>query len=464
MIRNVTLKPESKKFPGILFLVFFLLAPSSYGDEELPPLPPAPLVLTSARPEHFSPDYWVGKLPNPDKPLLTEEQLKRFNEGIHQELSDAVDLFAMESARSGKSIRDQIRLEFKAVRGRKLYGVDDKVVPKTIFDEMIKPLEQVEKIPAKIKLRWGTAVRPASVRSLPSPVKMFEKLRDYEFDMLQFTQIKLWTPVAIYHTSSDGKWFYLQAPYIRGWVQSKDIALFETRSKLQEFVKSKNFLVVTGESVPIFSDASVQDFFQRASMGTILPLAGKTEKADAVWMPFRGEGGKVRIGKAYLHRKSDVSAGFPAYTPRNIIHQAFKLLGARYGWGGTYNGRDCSGFIQDIFLSVGVEMPRASKWQSYVGTQIDHFKPYEDAERKAAAIRSGFPGVTLLTMPMHQMIYLGEENGQFYVIHSTWAERVSMTSDQKLRVNQVVVSDLTLNGNSYLGSLFDRIISVNEVT
>ena len=71
--------------------------------------------------------------------------------------------------------------------------------------------------------------------------------------------------------------------------------------------------------------------------------------------------------------------------------------------------------------------------------------------------------MTLIKMPSHMMLYLGEVNGQFYVIHSTWAERYSKDSDAKNRINQVVVSDLTLNGKSYLGSLFDRITAINEV-
>jgi len=98
-----------------------------------------------------------------------------------------------------------------------------------------------------------------------------------------------------------------------------------------------------------------------------------------------------------------------------------------------------------------------------VGTQLNHFGYKEDREAKLATLQSATPGITLLRMPKHQMIYLGEENGQFYAIHSTWAERISMTSDEKRRINQVVVSDLTLNGHSYLGSLFDRIISMNEI-
>jgi len=68
-------------------------------------------------------------------------------------------------------------------------------------------------------------------------------------------------------------------------------------------------------------------------------------------------------------------------------------------------------------------------------------------------------------MPKHQMIYLGTVNDQFYVIHSTWAERTGedKAADEKNRINQVVVSDLELNGRSWVGSLFDRILSINEV-
>jgi len=111
-----------------------------------------------------------------------------------------------------------------------------------------------------------------------------------------------------------------------------------------------------------------------------------------------------------------------------------------------------------------VDMPRNSKPQTFVGTQIDHFEPFEGAERKKIALRAAMPGLTILRMPHHIMLYLGEVDGKFYVIHSTWAERISMTSDEKNRINQVVVTDLDLNGRSRVGSLFDRIISISEVS
>ena len=127
------------------------------------------------------------------------------------------------------------------------------------------------------------------------------------------------------------------------------------------------------------------------------------------------------------------------------------------------NGRDCSGFTHDVFLSLGLDMPRDSKDQALVGTQLGHFESFQDTEGKVQVLRSATPGITLLRKPLHLMLYLGEVDGQFFIIHSTWAERVSKTSDEKNRINQVIVSDMTLNGKSYVGSLFDRIEAITEL-
>ena len=430
---------------------------------DLPPLPKGPLILTSVKPAQLSADYWIRRMPDADRVLKTPRELKAFNDDIHAMIKDCIDIFKTDAVRAGKPVREQMELEYRAIGGRILFGLDGKRIPKEIFLEKIRPLMQTDKVPARIKMKWGAAVRQTSIRALPSEVKMLEQVGDVEFDQLQFTQIKLWTPVGIYHASKDGKWVYVQAPYSRGWVRAKDIALFSGRDEIKKKVKTARFLVVTGESIPVYSDENLTKRYQRPSMGTILPLARKTAAAYEIWVPVLQPDGNARLKKAYVSLKSDVSDGFLPYTKRNIVREAFKLLGARYGWGGTYNGRDCSGFTHDIFLTLGVEMPRDSKSQGFIGTQIDHFEYKEDTGRKLAALREATPGLTLLRMPKHQMLYLGQENGQFYIIHCTWAERISMTSDEKNRINQVVVSDLQLNGKSHLGSLFDRIISISEI-
>ncbi|MFA5159533.1 MAG: SH3 domain-containing protein [Candidatus Omnitrophota bacterium] len=453
---------------NILFLLAFLfIFPAAYADEELPPLPKSPMILTSATPAMQSPEYWIKRIPGAEKPIKTMDQMKHFNDEIKNMVPENIDVLKVDKSRPGKAVIDQLQLEYSTLKNRKLFDANDKTVSQSFFEEKVRPIMQIDQVPSKIKVKWGVATRATSVRAIPTMVKMIEGKGDVEFDQLQFTLIKLWTPVAIYHESSDGKWLYLQAPYVRGWVKAKDIAIFPDREELKTRLKSGSFLVVTGESVRVFRDASLKDVFQRLSMGTMIPMASSkfSDGPYPVWMPYRKEGGDVGLTRCYISRKSDVTKGFPVYSQANVIRQAFKLLGARYGWGGMYNGRDCSGFTHDVFLSLGVDLPRDSKQQAMVGTQLGYFEPFQnDAERKAA-LKSARPGITLLKMPHHQMIYLGIVNNQFYVIHSTWAERTGddRLADEKNRINQVVVSDLELNGRSYIGSLFDRIVSINEI-
>ncbi len=431
--------------------------------EAMPALPQGPLVLTNTTPEQLTPDYWINRLPNADKVLKTPEQLKFFNKEIDMMIKERVDIFESGVLASGTQYRNLIKSEYEIIAGRKLFDIHNKYFPKEYFPTKIEAIVNSKAVPDKLSIRWGAAVRPTSVRALPTSVKMLEEKDDIEFDQLQFSLIKIWTPVAIIHTSGDGQWYFVQAPYVRGWVKSKHIAIFPSRKALEEKVKAEKFVVILGEHEPICVDPECRQATQDASMGTVIPLVQKTQSSYTIEMPIRQSDGSVRVKQYYLRGKADVHIGFPAYTQRNIIRQAFKLLGQRYGWGGMYYGRDCSGFVHDVFLSMGVDMPRDSDQQAMIGTQLGFYEPFEQAGQKAAALRVGTPGITLLKMPMHMMIYLGEVDGRFFIIHSTWAERVSMTSDEKNRINQVVVSDTSLNGRSYLGTLFDRTISINEL-
>ncbi len=455
--------------PLVLVLIAGLFLGGNYrlgfseDGEYLPPLPSGPLVLTSVQPEQLSAEYWINRLPNPDQVLKTPEELAEFNQEILSMAPDRADIFKTDRLPRGAEIRSVITEEYATVSNRKLFDVGGAVIPKSFFESKIKPVIQYHQVPDRVRFRWGAAAKPTSVRALPTHIEMLEEVGDIEFDQLQYTLIKLWTPVVIYHESSDGKWYYIQAPYVRGWVQSRDIALFETQSALKNMVRSGSFLVVTGESIPVFSDAERTALWLRPTMGTVLPLLRKDEPNFVVSRPIRGENGGIILKEGFVSRESDVSIGFPPYTQRHVIRQAFKLLGARYGWGGMYNGRDCSGFTHDVFLSLGVDLPRDSKSQVLIGTQLGHFEPFQNTDEKVNALRSATPGITLIRKPLHMMLYLGEVEGQFYIIHSTWAERISKTSDEKNRINQVVVSDMTLNGNSYLGSLFDRSESMNEL-
>lgn len=54
-----------------------------------------------------------------------------------------------------------------------------------------------------------------------------------------------------------------------------------------------------------------------------------------------------------------------------IISRAYDLKGVPYVWGGTTtSGFDCSGFVQYVFRSVGISLPRTAEGQYNVGTPV----------------------------------------------------------------------------------------------
>lgn len=449
------------------FLVYVLMVMPLQAQElekVLPPLPKGPLLLTSATPEMQKADFWISRLPEPDKLLKTDAQVEAFNKEIETFSNDRKDVFKIKSTASGKEIKSLIKNEYEAIAGRKLFDKNDKYIPKTFFTETVKPNIRMEDIPTKIKVRWGAAVKHASVRVIPTDKGMLEEKGDVEFDMVQNTKFKIWTPLAVYHTTKDGAWSYVQGTYARGWVKSRDIAIFETQDRLKSFVaRKRDFLIVTGLDIPVFSNPGLTDVRAVVQMGSKLPLQGETGNYFESVIPVRGQGGSAVLEKIYVSKASDISKGRLPYTQRNMIRQAFKLLASRYGWGSFYDGRDCSGFTFDAFMSMGIEIPRNSKEQGVIGTFLNGFEPFTSEQQKIATLAVAKEGITLIRMPSHIMLYLGQINGMHYVIHSTWAERYSMTDDSKNRINQTVVSDLTLNGKSRVGSLFHRIVSINEV-
>lgn len=118
-----------------------------------------------------------------------------------------------------------------------------------------------------------------------------------------------------------------------------------------------------------------------------------------------------------LQRKLDSAPDYLPLTRANLIRQAFKFLGERYGWGHLYNGRDCSGFVSDVYRSMGVQLPRNSGDQAR-SPALRHrlFGPGDSHETRMRALAEAQVG-DLIYIPGHVMMFLGRVDGEPYVIH-----------------------------------------------
>ncbi|MFA4916596.1 MAG: NlpC/P60 family protein [Syntrophales bacterium] len=164
-------------------------------------------------------------------------------------------------------------------------------------------------------------------------------------------------------------------------------------------------------------------------------------------------------------RKEDVHIGYLSYTPRTIIERAFALINEPYGWGGMYGEQDCSRYIQEVFATVGIHLPRNSSKQAQVGKLIAEFNDETKKEEiEETIIEKAVGGVSLLYMRDHIMIYLGSTDNKAYAIHDTWGYRQNTWRGDIVRViDRVAVTDLYLGKGSQKGSYLKQIRSVRII-
>src|SRR3546814_7378157 len=96
----------------------------------------------------------------------------------------------------------------------------------------------------------------------------------------------------------------------------------------------------------------------------------------------------------------------------NLIRQAFKFLGERYGWGHSYGTRDCSGFVSEIYRSFGVQLPRNTSAQS-VSPALNRLAfDAGDSRDKRMEAASGLQVGDLVYIPGHVMMRSEEHTSE----------------------------------------------------
>jgi cell wall-associated NlpC family hydrolase len=210
-------------------------------------------------------------------------------------------------------------------------------------------------------------------------------------------------------------------------------------------------------------------------MGTRVPLASiapdqlvNGQHPYSSWileLPVRREDGKLGFAPALLQRNADSAPGYLPLTEANLIRQAFKFLGERYGWGHSYNARDCSGFVSDVYASMGVQMPRNTSAQAV--SPAFARTPLKDAtarQRRAAfdALQVG----DLVYIPGHVMMVIGAIDGHPYVIHDTNGGSLAGAngSVHSLHLNGVSVTPLEPLRWDAKTSYFDHATSIVHPT
>lgn len=419
-------------------------------------------------PKMETPYFWMHKVRNPDQLLLTSLEIEKMNQ-INLLRNDLLlcNIEEMKEEWTGEEIRAFLEEDWAGFGKTQevRYSREGTPLKDFFWNELKRNINQ-DGLKEKNRLLFGFTTRQTDIRVFPTDMLSLDTPAHREFDRFQHSSIAPGSLIGIYHLSFDHLWAYAQAPFIRGWIRTKDLAMAKDRGEALGKEESKGPLVVTGNTVKVYKDPLFQHLTFSAQMGTTFPiihLPGETKSSHVIKIPFREKDGRLAFRKGYIPTKDDVHYGFLPYTQKKLAQQAFRMLHQPYGWGDMSGGRDCSRFIMDLFNVFGILMPRNSNLQSKLGIPLGPLEGKIDEEKKKI-LDQAVPLATLLRMPGHIMLYLGKDSGRHYAIHSIWGiQAKGSTGLQTQRIGKVIVSDLSLGSTGPGGSLLHRLTEIQII-
>ncbi len=412
-------------------------------------------------------DFWLANVSGAENIIAGLGEINRLNQKIREQSAGIVyDLaqYPLEISKEklGILLDEHSFMEQPRYMGKKLLN-----------NEYYCKLQQemnLNRVTKNINIQYGFTVRRTDLRILPTSDFVTNRPDDHEFDRLQQTAVTAAQPLIILHVSCSGQWYFVQSYFATGWIKGEHIGITQNRQEWLTYLAAKKFLIVTGNRLrlgfnPYSPELSELEFY----MGDKLPLVpiGVAHCVDrqsvvgnyVVKLPIRRPSGQLGFKLALVPIVSDVYYGYLPYTRGNILRQAFKMQGDRYGWGGSFNSRDCSSFLLDIYRSFGVQLPR-NTWEQMntAGQRID-FADKTDQERREL-LTNLEPGAALYFQG-HVMLYIGEYHGDYYVLHgiAECADTISCSVGVTLRstpLHNIMVTPLSLvrlNGQSLFAAL-----------
>jgi len=394
--------------------------------------------------------YWVSKTDFPDKIQLDENQITELNLKIKMCDTNITDIADYPDTIDISSFTNTLSSRMNWIRQKKYITAELEPVEELFFKESENAYSVFSGTSA-INIRFAITVKYSDVRILPSDMPIFTNEDTLDIDRLREESLDTGTPVAVISETKDKNWIYVVSNTLQGWTKTENIA-FASRKNIEEWINDKNFVITTGIKTDIFADSDMKKYLGYLRMGTKLPLIKQTAGITCVKIPSRKADSNIIFTNGYI-KTEGLNIGFLKYTQRNILMQAFKFLNAPYGWG-SYNGeQDCSSFISRVFLCFGIVLPESS-------FQKSKFLPAElsnDGKEKQIADNAK-PGLSLLYLPGHIMLYIGQKGTKPYAIHAIWGISSYNAKNQKTvkYINKVIVSDLDLGKEVAGNSLLER--------
>lgn len=455
-----------------LAAVLLVAGCASAPPAQLAPAIPAHAVI-GVEEVHLDPKFWIGRQSDAEKAVLDANAIAAQNVKLQRTDPSLHDIEHLPATLTAAQVKAWIG-ELSQRPTRALFDEQGHDVPAATLDELVSKLD-LGKVPDTQHARYGMVVRRADVRTFPTRLRVFSSRGDTDIDRFQESALFPGTPVVIVHASSDGEWLFVISTLYAAWIEKQYVA-DGSAQQVFDYTRKEPYLVVTGSTArTVYTREQPEVSELQLDMGVRVPVVGDwpADKpvngqhpyaAHVIELPVRGSDGALRFTPALLSRTADVATDYLPLNRANLLQQSFKFLGERYGWGHSYNARDCSGFVSEIYRSFGVQLPRNTRDQG-LSPALNRitFTAADSHEKRLAVLRELQVG-DLIYIPGHVMMVIGYDHGMPYVIHDTtgitYRNDNAITRVQLNGVSVTPLSPLLLGENQ---PLIDRIYSIQRI-
>ncbi len=411
--------------------------------------------------------YWADE----DEVIMTYEEIEALNaKTISTKGTAMYDLKNMAETVNGVSLNEALLKSTEADISYYLgwtYIESDAIAAKEDYREMLLNTQNPNAT-EKQNVLYGIAVHRTELRTFPSSKAIWDDPKDADLDYQYLAAVRVNEPLYITSVSADGKYYLAKSICCSGWVPAENVALCKDKAEWLSAwdISPDKALVVYGDKV--YTDYSVtgkETSNLLLTMGTVLEQADIDDpnvlidnraayQCYGVWLPVRNQDGFYERKLTLIPEGAEVSDGYLPLTKKNIMSVAFEYLGSTYGWGGGLLSDDCSGYIRNVYKCFGMELARNTSWQSAMPMAKVDMKYMCREERMA--ILDKMPAGSILFFSGHEMLYLGAENGKYYVISSVGSIMQPNDSSVRQRIRTTLINTLEVkraNGNSWLDEL-----------
>jgi hypothetical protein len=269
--------------------------------------------------------------------------------------------------------------------------------------------------------RKGITTAQTHLRELPTMRPSFSRptpnVQADPFDNFQYSALHWGTPLFITHISKDRQWLLVDTPMATGWVPAADCAFVD--DNFAASYQSGNYAAIISDDVPVQDGVLMRG---TVDIGAFFPIARRSPEGFRLFVPVRGANGNATL-RQVAFTQAQAAPKPMRITPRALATLGNVMMGQPYGWGGMLDGRDCSSTTRDLFTPFGLWLPRNSVWQKRTGESVP-LEGLSANEKKQAIRHEGKPFLSLIWLPGHIAMYVGNKWGQPVMFHNMWGIRV----------------------------------------